>query len=363
MAEDRVFMQVSEAMAEAAIRAGCRFYAGYPITPSTEILEYMSRELPKAGGVCMFPGTEIEGVTMVQGAAGAGVRSMIASTSTAISLMQETFAECANGQWPIVAVDVCRSVLQGDYYQAVKGGGHGDYRFLVLAPASGQEAVDLMALAFTLADKYQHPVMVLVDTIIAHSTETVVLPERFDLSQRPEPSWATTGANGRPRRFVTFVGDKGLSTDIIGAQRRVLEKIRLFKENEVRWEEGFVDDSDILLVAYGTAARFARTAISKLREEGYRIGFLRPISLFPFPEEPLLRAAQGKKLVVCFELNAGQMVDDVRSVLYGAAPFKWFGGEGKSLVGFGTAWSVTDVEKELRQIVQDSVRVPVEVGA
>lgn len=355
-------MQVSEAMAEAAIRAGCRFYAGYPITPSTEILEYMSRNLPKVGGVCMFPGTEIEGVTMVQGAAGAGARAMIASTSTAVSLMQETFAECANGQWPIVAIDVCRSVLQGDYHQAVKGGGHGDYRFLVLAPASGQEAVDLVALAFDLADKYQHPVMILVDTVIAHTTETLDLPERTDLGKRGEPSWATTGANGRPRRFMTFVGDKGLSTDIIGAQRRVLTKIQTFKESEVRWEEGHAD-SEVLLVAYGTAARFAKTAIDVLRQEGLSIGFFRPITLSPFPERQLLAAASGKKLVVCFELNAGQMVDDVRSTLYGAAPFRWFGGEGKSLVGFGTTWSVTDVQNELRQIVTEELGARTEVPA
>ncbi|MEX2237386.1 MAG: 3-methyl-2-oxobutanoate dehydrogenase subunit beta [Dehalococcoidia bacterium] len=349
---ERVFMQVAEAMAESAIRAGCRFYAGYPITPSTAILEYMARKLPAVGGVCMFPGTEIEGVTMVQGAAGCGVRSMIASTSTAISLMQETFAECANGEWPIVVVDVCRSVLQGDYHQAVKGGGHGDYRFIVLGPQNGQEAIDLMALAFELADKYRHPVMMLVDTIIAHTTETLLLPLPTDVASLPAKEWATNGAEGRERRAITFVGETGLSTDIIGAQRRVQRKLKQIAEDEALLETGLLEDAEVMLVAYGTAARFAKIAIERLRlEDGLKIGFFRPITLSPYPSAQLAAAARGRRLVLCYELNAGQMIDDVRSAIYGEAPIRWFGGEGKSQVGFGTAWSVEDIMGSIRELV------------
>lgn len=351
MQRERIFMQVAEAIAEAAVRAGCRFYAGYPITPSTPVLEYMAKRMPEVGGECMLVG-EIEGVTMVQAAAGCGVRSMIGSTSTAVSLMQETFAECANGEWPIVALDVCRSVLQGDYHQAVKGGGHGDYRHIVLAPENGQEAVDLMSLAFDLADKYRHPVMVLVDTIIAHSTETLEMPPALDVTELPEKTWATNGAASRTRRAITFVGETGLSTDIIGAQRRVLKKLQTLEEHETRWDDGHLDDAEILLVGFGTAARFAKVAIAELREQGMKIGYFRPITLSPYPSQQLRRAAEGRKLVLCFELNAGQMVDDVKSAILGTAPIEWFGGEGKSQVGFGTAWSVNDIKESILELVE-----------
>src|SRR5215475_13947994 len=191
---DRRLMEGSQALAEAAVQVGCRFYAGYPITPSTEILEYMSVRLPEVGGTCMNAASEIEAIGMVWGAAGCGVRAMTASTGQGISLMQESFAELATAQIPIVAVDMCRG--QGDYFQATRGGGHGDYRFIVLAPSSAQEAVDLAGLAFHLADKWRNPVMIMGDFLLSHTSELVEIgtPQEAPL---PPKSWAATGANGR----------------------------------------------------------------------------------------------------------------------------------------------------------------------
>lgn len=317
--EERMFLEGNKALAEAAVRAGCRFFAGYPITPSTGILEHMSKRLPEVGGVCMFPGTEVEGITMVQGAAGAGARAMTATTSTAYSLMQETMAECANAGWPVVVVNICRGSMQGDYYQTVKGGGHGDYRLLVLAPHTAQEMVDLTYEAFDLAQKYQHPVVIFGDTVLAHTTETVEF-RTPEFEERPEFPWPTNGEPDRPRHSISYLGHTGLSTDIGGAIRSGLERFERIRENETRWEEFAVDGADVVVVAFGTAARYARHAIKELQEEGAKIGLFRPITLSPFPAEALAAAARGKKAVACFELNMGAMINDVRSAVFGSAP-------------------------------------------
>ena len=317
--EERLFLEGNKALAEAAIRAGCRFYAGYPITPSTEVLEHMAKRLGEVGGVCMFPGTEIEAITMAQGAAGAGARAMTASSSTAFSLMQETIAECANGGWPIVIVNMARGSLQGDYYQTVKGGGHGDYQLLVLAPHTVQEMVDMTFEAFDLAQKYHHPVVLFGDTVLAHTTETVVfrVPEFIE---RPEYPWPTDGQKGRPRHALTYLGKSGLSTDIGASIAAGLERFQRIAANETRFEQDFVDDADVVVVAFGTAARYAKYAISELRAEGARIGYFRPITLNPFPTEAIANVAKGRRAVICFELNQGAMIHDVRSAVFGAAP-------------------------------------------
>jgi 2-oxoglutarate ferredoxin oxidoreductase subunit alpha len=314
-----MFLRGNEALAEAAIRAGCRFYAGYPITPSTEILEYMAKRMPEVGGVCMFPGTEIEGITMVQGAAGAGVRSMIASASTAYSLMQETLAEAANGGWPMVVVNMCRGALQGDYYQTAKGGGHGDYQILVLAPHTNQEMADLTQKAFDIAERYRHPVIIFGDALLAKTTETVVFSEPSDM-ELPEKVWAADGRAGRPRNSMTFLGKSGLSTDTRGSAIASQQRFWAMAEREAHWETGLLDDAEIVVVAFGTAARYAKRAIEELRSEGIRIGFLRPIAINPFPTKAVAEAAIGRKLVISYELNSGQMIHDVRSAVFGAAP-------------------------------------------
>ncbi|TMB37818.1 MAG: 3-methyl-2-oxobutanoate dehydrogenase subunit beta, partial [Deltaproteobacteria bacterium] len=278
---ERALMEGSAAMAESAVRAGCRFYAGYPITPSTEILEYMSVRLPQVGGTCMNAESEIEAIGMVWGAAGCGVRAMIASTGQGISLMQESFAELANAQIPVLAVNMCRG--QGDYFQATRGGGHGDYRFIVLAPASAQEAVDLAQLAFHLADKWRNPVMIMGDFLLSHTSELVEFrPPAFP--ELPPKTWAITGANGRRGITLSPLGPpEKLSTDIAAALAAATAKHAAIKAEEVRAETGHLDDAELVVVAFGFPGRFAKYAVRLARERGLRVGFVRPISLWPFP--------------------------------------------------------------------------------
>jgi 2-oxoglutarate ferredoxin oxidoreductase subunit alpha len=256
---------------------------------------------------------------MVQGAAGAGVRAMTASTSTAYSLMQETIAECANGGWPVVIVNMCRGSLQGDYYQTVKGGGHGDYQLLVLAPHTGQEMVDLTYEAFDLAQKYQHPVVIFGDTVLAHTTETVVF-RTPEFAERPAYPWPANGQPGRPRHAVTFLGKSGLSTDIGKGIMAGLERFERITREQTRIDAGYLDDADLLVIAFGTAARYAKHAIERMRANGARIGYFRPITLNPFPYDQIAQASEGRKAVICFELNQGAMIHDVRSAVFGRAP-------------------------------------------
>src|ERR1700687_713344 len=245
----RVLMEGSQALAEAAVQAGCRFYAGYPITPSTEILEYMSVRLPQVGGVCMNAESEIEAIGMVWGAAGCGVRAMTASTGQGISLMQESFAELANAQIPVVVVNMCRG--QGDYFQSTRGGGHGDYRFIVLSPSSAQEAVDLTMQAYYLAEKWRNPVMIMGDFLLSHTSELV---ESHPLTEHdlPAKTWATTGAKGRRGITLSPLGpSEKLSTNVAEALANVIGKHPAIKEEEVRVDTGFLDDAELVVVAFG----------------------------------------------------------------------------------------------------------------
>ena len=344
---ERALMEGSAAMAESAVRAGCRFYAGYPITPSTEILEYMSVRLPQVGGTCMNAESEIEAIGMVWGAAGCGVRAMIASTGQGISLMQESFAELANAQIPVLAVNMCRG--QGDYFQATRGGGHGDYRFIVLAPASAQEAVDLAQLAFHLADKWRNPVMIMGDFLLSHTSELVEFrPPAFP--ELPPKTWAITGANGRRGITLSPLGPpEKLSTDIAAALAAATAKHAGIKAEEVRAETGHLDDAELVVVAFGFPGRFAKYAVRLARERGLRVGFVRPISLWPFPSDVIARAAVRARAVAVFELNAGQMVEDVELAVRGRAPVHSIGGISHDHSGFGVG-PLLNVEYILQRI-------------
>jgi 2-oxoglutarate/2-oxoacid ferredoxin oxidoreductase subunit alpha len=343
----RILMEGSCAMAESAIQAGCRFYAGYPITPSTEILEYMAMRMPQVDGVCMNAESEIEAIGMVWGAAGCGVRSMIASTGQGISLMQESFAELANAQIPIVAVNMCRG--QGDYFQSTRGGGHGDYRFIVLAPSSAQEAVDLCRQAFHLADKWRNPVLIMGDFLLAHTSELV---EFGAVEEPPLPpkTWAITGAKDRRGITLSPLGPaEKLSTDVAASLAAVTAKHPAIVASEVRVDTGHLDDADLVVVAFGFPGRFVKYAVRLAREQGLRVGYVRPISLWPFPARAVADAAASAKAIAVFELNAGQMIEDVRLAVLGRVPVQAIGGISHDHSGFGVGPALT-VENILARI-------------
>jgi 2-oxoglutarate ferredoxin oxidoreductase subunit alpha len=349
----RVLMEGSCAMAEAAIQVGCRFYAGYPITPSTEILEYMAMRMPQVGGVCMNAESEIEAIGMVWGAAGCGVRAMIASTGQGISLMQESFAELANAQIPMVAVNMCRG--QGDYFQATRGGGHGDYRFIVLAPASAQEAVDLIREAFYLSDKWRNPVLIMGDFLLAHTSELVEFAAAEE-PPLPPKAWATTGAKGRRGITLSPLGPaEKLSTDIAASLAAVTEKHPAIVAAEVRVDSGHLEDAELVVVAFGFPGRFVKYAVRLAREQGLRVGYVRPISLWPFPSRAVAEAARHAKAVAVFELNAGQMIEDVQLAVLGRVPVHAIGGISHDHSGFGVGPALT-VENILARIHDVYVR-------
>ena len=343
----RRLMEGSCAMAEAAILAGCRFYAGYPITPSTEILEYMSVRLPEVGGVCMNAESELEAIGMVWGAAGSGVRSMIASTGQGISLMQESFAELANAQIPMVAVNMCRG--QGDYFQATRGGGHGDYRFPVFAPASAQEASDLIQEAFHVADKWRNPVMIMGDFLLAHTSELVEF-RPFEAPALPAKNWATTGARGRPAITLSPIGPlEKLSLDVGSELSKATEKHPGMTAAEVRVDRGLLEDAELVVVAFGFPGRFVKYAVRLARQEGLRVGYVRPISLWPFPSEAIRQIAERGTAIAVFELNAGQMIEDVQLAVLGRVPVHAIGGISHDRSGFGVGPALT-VENILARI-------------
>ncbi len=363
----RMLLEGGEAVGEAAIRAGCRFFASYVITPTTEIFEYMAKRMPEVGGHCMVPESELAAVNMVWGAATAGARAMVASTGTGISLMQESFSELTRAQIPCVLVNMSRGSLQGDYFQACKGGGHGDYHFPVLAPETVQEAADLTRLAFHLADKYRTPVMVLGDHVLTHTREAV---EFTDESEEPLPpkTWAITGAKGREPNILTYSGIIGtwvgigqnlqrMNAEMNAEQVRALgvrQKLQSIVADEVRAESWLMDDADYAVVAYGTAARFSRPAIIEARAEGIKVGLIRPITLWPYPAGVIAEVAERVKRFLVVELNWGQMVEDVKLAVNGKRPVSWFGkgaGDDSELFsGFGTIISSDEILGEIKKM-------------
>lgn len=323
-------MKGNEALAEAAIRAGIHAYFGYPITPQSEILEYLTREMPKRGRVVVQAESELAAINMVYGAAGAGARVMTSSSSPGISLMQEGISYIASAQLPCLIVNVNRGgpglgtiqPSQGDYWQAVKGGGHGDYHLIVLAPASVQEMADFVFDAFLLAEKYRNPAFILADGALGQMMEKVVLPREGSLPY-PDKYWATTGMGERKKRnIVTSLFIQPEEMEKINIQLQ--EKYKAMQK-EVRFESILTEDADILLVAYGLGARICQKVVELGREKDIKIGLLRPITLYPFPKDEIARLASKVKAVLVVEMNAGQMVEDVALAVNGQCPVNFTG--------------------------------------
>ena len=337
--EPRQLLQGSEAIARAMVAAGCRFFAGYPMTPFTEVLEHMARILPGVGGVCMNAESELEAVGMAWGAAATGTPAATGSTGQGLSLMQESLAEITLARLPLVVLDMARA--QGDYYQATRGGGHGDYRHIVLAPADAGEAVALVGLAFELAERWRNPVVIMGDYYLAHTAQSVAIPAGVD---RAVPEWALDGSSGGSghAKLVSFLGstkqrdDVGydLSVHYASCARATAEMVRRV---EPRAEVTQTDDAEVVVVAFGTPGRYVKAAVRELRAEGVAVGCVRPITLFPFPTRIIADAVRGARAVAVYENNQGQMVDDVRLAVLGAAPVHFIGGLSLDSSGFGIA--------------------------
>ena len=321
---ERRLMRGNHALAEAAIRAGCRFYAGYPITPQNEVPEYMSDAMPKVGGVFIQGESEVASINMVLGASVSGHRAMTSSSSPGVSLKQEGISFLAGQELPAVVVNMMRggpglgniAGSQADYYQATRGGGHGDYRTLCLAPGTVQELTDLTYEAFDLADKYRTPVMVLADGMLGQTMEPVVLPPMRDLKDLPAKDWALRGAKGRPgRRSRSLILD---TKEMEEHNWKLQRKYKIIEQKETRFEEIDLEGAEMAVVAFGTAARIAKGAIKRVKKEGMKVGLFRPVTVWPFPHQAL-RALVNRGITdfLVFELNAGQMVDDVRLALEG----------------------------------------------
>jgi 2-oxoglutarate/2-oxoacid ferredoxin oxidoreductase subunit alpha len=320
-----LLMKGNEAIAEAAIQAGCRLFYGYPITPSTEIPEYMSKKMKSSGGTYLQAESEVAAIYMVYGAGAVGERVMTGTSSPGFSLMQEGLSFLFAAEIPCVIVDVMRGgpglgglgPTQADYFQLTKGGGHGDYHSVVLAPSSVQEMVNLTKEAFDIADYYRNPVIIAVDGILGQMMEPVEFPTYEGRKLGPK-TWAASGAEGRPKNNVIsyyLTPDLGESENIRWGQ-----KMSLIKESEQRYAEYLMDDADFAFVAFGTSARITETAVDMLREEGIKVGLFRPITLWPFPEKGLAERTSQIKGWMSVELSAGQMVDDVKLIVNGQAP-------------------------------------------
>jgi 2-oxoglutarate ferredoxin oxidoreductase subunit alpha len=325
------------AIAEAAVRAGCEAYFGYPITPQTELLEHMSKRMIELDRVFLQAESELAAVNMVYGAAAAGARVMTSSSSPGISLMQEGFSYIAGSEVPAVIVDVMRGgpglgniqPSQSDYNQVTKTAGHGDFHPIVLAPSTIQEAIDLTGLAFDLADRYRTLVFVVADGAIGQMMEPAKLPPMRELPEK-RPSWALTGAKNRQKNITTSIHMDAEALEDFN--RRLQNKLGQIQKNEIRYQKLYLDDAQLIIVAFGTAARVANSAIRTLRDEGLPVGLFRPISLWPFPERELAEVAKrivdGNPLtraILVVEMNAGQMLHDVRASLGTDIPIKFLG--------------------------------------
>jgi len=311
-------MNGSQTVGEAAVRAGCRYYFGYPITPQNELPEYLSARMPEVGGTFIQGESEVASINMVLGASVAGARTMTSSSSPGISLKQEGISYMAGMELPAVIVNMMRggpglgniAPSAADYFQATRGGAHGDYRTPVLAPAGGQELVDLTVEAFDLADKYRTPVMLLGDGLMGQVMEPVVFPDFIDLKDLPEKDWALRGCKGREARavFSMILGQQG---ELYRHNLDLQKKYDRITAEEQRWETKYAEDAELIVVAYGTAARIAESAIEDLKTEGINAGLFRPISLWPYPLHALRELSKKAPKVAVFELCLGQMVEDV----------------------------------------------------
>ncbi len=346
---ERVLMCGNEALAEAAIVAGCDAYFGYPITPQNEITAYMSQRMPEMGRVFVQSESELAAINMVFGASATGKRAMTSSSSPGISLMQEGISYLAGAELPAVVVNVMRggpglgniAPSQADYFQATRGGGHGDYRTIVLAPSSVQELADAMPLAFDLADQYRMTVMVLADGILGQMMEPVSLDPK-PRRALPTKEWALTGSEGRKQNIVRslWLAEGALEK----LNDKLQAKYRQIERDEVLCEQYRMEDAEIVVIAYGIAARIARAAVDKTRQEGIPAGLIRPITLWPFPSAQVSAAAESFRVFLAVEMSAGQMVEDVRLAVAGKSPVLLHGRSG------GGVPTVDEVAGKVRQL-------------
>ena len=338
MKEEVRLMKGNEAIAHAAIRYGCDGYFGYPITPQSEVLETLEELMPweTTGMVVLQAESEVAAINMVYGGAACGKAVMTSSSSPGVSLKQEGISYIAAASLPALVLNVMRGgpglgtiqPSQADYFQATKGGGHGDYHLIVLAPSTVQEMVDFVGLGFDLAFKYRNPAMILADGIVGQMLEKVVLPEqrprRTDEEVRQQCPWAADGRKGlRKRNVITSLELESSRMEVINEELQA--RYREIEKNETRWEEIDVEDADYLLIAFGSIARICAKAQEMAAERGVKVGIVRPITLWPFPTEAIRKAAEGKKGILVVELNAGQMIEDVRLDVHDSLPVEHFG--------------------------------------
>jgi len=339
----------NEALAEASIIAGVDAYFGYPITPQNEITAYMSRRMPEEGRVFVQSESELAAINMVFGASATGKRAMTTSSSPGISLMQEGISYLAGAELPAVVVNVMRggpglgniAPSQGDYFQATRGGGHGDYRTIVFGPSSVQELVDCMPLAFDLADEYRMTVVILADGILGQMMEPIVL-EKKPRRELPPKDWALTGAKGREQNIVRslWLPEGALEKH----NYKLKAKYEQVQKNEVICEQYEVDDAEIVVVAYGVAARIVRGAVNKAREDRIKAGWIRPVTLWPFPTEQISKAADELRIFLVVEMSCGQMVEDVKLAVAGKAPVVLYGRPG------GGVPTVDEILERIKQL-------------
>jgi len=345
---DQVIMCGNEAVGEAAIQAGCRCYFGYPITPQNELTAYMARRMPEEGRIFLQSESELAAINMVLGASAVGIRSMTSSSSPGISLKQEGISYLAGCELPAVIVNMVRGgpglgnigPAQSDYFQATRGGGHGDYRTPVLAGASVQEMADLTCRAFDLADLYRTPVLILGDGILGQMMEPVAFSASSGV-KLPAKDWILDGAAGREPRCIKslYLGPRALQRH----NQKLQAKYSRIEKEEVRWEEFEVEDAVLVLVAYGISARLSKEAVKNLRREGHKVGLLRPITLWPFPHRRLRELAAKISTFLVVEMSFGQMVEDVRLAVEGKCPVEFYG------YGGGEILTVKEIEEAARK--------------
>ncbi|MBQ8640870.1 MAG: 3-methyl-2-oxobutanoate dehydrogenase subunit VorB [Clostridia bacterium] len=345
-------MKGNEAIAEAAIASGCLYYFGYPITPQTEIAEYMAKRMPKVGGLCLQAESEVAAINMTMGAAAGGTRVMTSSSSPGVALKSEGISYIAGCDLPCLIVNVQRGgpglggiqPSQSDYYQATRGVGHGDLRLLVLAPSSVQEMASLTAQAFDLADIYQMPAMLLADGALGQMMEPVDF-SAFPKREVPEKTWAACGHDNKRNHNIVnslYIDPQVLENSV----RARYERYALVEANEVQYEEYMTDDADIVLVAFGITARICKSAVNAARAVGIKAGLLRPITLWPFPKAAISAAADRAKALMSVEMSMGQMIDDVRLAVNGKKPVYFYGRTG------GMIPSVEEVEAEIKKLAE-----------
>ena len=348
---EKLLMKGNEVIAEAALRAGCKHYFGYPITPQTEIAHYMAKKMPEVGGTFVQAESEIAAINMVYGAASAGVRVMTSSSSPGISLKQEGISYAVGAELPAVIVNIVRcgpglgGILpaQCDYFQAVKGGGHGDYKLVVLAPSSVQELYELTVEAFNISDKYRQITMIMGDGVLGQMMEAVEFKDTENVAKVDKP-WATTGT-GMKREHNT-VQSIYIQPEVLEEHNRKLQaKYKLIEENEVRVESYNCEDADIIVTAFGTTARIVNNVIKMAKKEGIKVGLIRPITLWPFPVKEFEKYAEVPKAFLSVELNAGQMVEDVRLSVNGKRPVYFYGRMG------GMIPTQQEILDEIKQIL------------